>query len=290
MATLIVTRPRLGGSWDRVRTFDVLIDGKAAAKIAIGETIDIELPSGPHELRVRTNRAQSRPVVVTPAPEQTVRLAVGHGAGFRKALIGSVILSSLPFLGLVAWGALDAGALATPGGRGGTVSSHVYWQMLFLTPALTLVVLVLLAFSTFLRDQALVLIEIPTTDVSDQQAAELVRALRFRVRIAIRHLMLAVAILALVFWRSLEQTRSAIGSNLRLKAGVHAKSEESFRGLERGWLDIQAKASPSALFKQQVARAAARADYHAALKRKYEHAAAEGRFFVEPNAPEPTWP
>ena len=35
---------------------------------------------------------------------------------------------------------------------------------------------------------------------------------------------------------------------------------------------------------------AARADYHAAMRRKYEEAVARRWFFVEPDPPEPPWP
>ena len=39
--------------------------------------------------------------------------------------------------------------------------------------------------------------------------------------------------------------------------------------------------------RQEAAKAAARADFHAALRRKYEQAAAERWFTVEPDPPEP---
>ena len=42
--------------------------------------------------------------------------------------------------------------------------------------------------------------------------------------------------------------------------------------------------------RQSAARATARADYHAAMKRKYEEAAARRRLSVEPDPPEPPWP
>ena len=45
-----------------------------------------------------------------------------------------------------------------------------------------------------------------------------------------------------------------------------------------------------ARYRQEAAKAAARADFHSALRRKYEQAAAERWFTVEPDPPQSAWP
>jgi hypothetical protein len=46
----------------------------------------------------------------------------------------------------------------------------------------------------------------------------------------------------------------------------------------------------ASLIQGMAARTAAKADYHAAMKRKYEQAASGGPFWVEPDPPGPPWP
>ncbi len=88
----------------------------------------------------------------------------------------------------------------------------------------------------------------------------LLRERSFRVRITIRRLMIAVAISALCTWVTLEVFRSARASQFRSEANFHAYLEHTFRGLD-----------------------AAKADYHAAMKRKYAQAAASRSFSVAPD-------
>jgi hypothetical protein len=42
--------------------------------------------------------------------------------------------------------------------------------------------------------------------------------------------------------------------------------------------------------RELVAKTRARADYHAAMRRKHEQAASQGRFYVEADPPAPVWP
>jgi hypothetical protein len=272
MAKLIVTRPRLGRRWDSSQNLDVLIDGEPAAPIGLGKTIAIELPPGPHQVRARINRVGSQPVALEPGPDETHRLAVGFNVGFHKLITRSKILGSLPFFAIIAWDLFDAHQLLTNLRQPGPVLSQSDWKRAFMIPAGFLMVLIPLAFRFLWPDEFLVVCEVPTPELTDQQIAELLRSHPSRLRITIRQMMIAVALLTLALWGSLENYRFTRASSFRTMARFHAHIEAVFREFERD------------------SKAAAMADYHAAMKRKYEQAAARGVFSVEIDPPEPPWP
>jgi hypothetical protein len=264
MAKLVVARPRLGWRWDIDQRFDVLIDGKPTATIGLEETIVIDLPPGPHQVNARVTGAGSQPVLVDGAPEETLRLAVGMNVSFHSLMSWSLILGMLPFVGLVVWLLIDGYSLMGHIASGGTVSSHrdLYgaWKMALLVPTALLIIIPLLAFPEFLRNHSLLLTKIPDPDVTVEQIAELLRECPFHVRISIRQLMIVVAISALGFWISLEVFRSGRASEFKSQASLHADLEEVFREQN-----------------------AAKADYHAAMKRKYAQAVAKRLLSVEPD-------
>ena len=264
MAKLVVARPGLGRRWDIDQRFDVLIDGKPTATIGLEETIVIDLPPGPHQVNARVTGAGSQPVLVDGAPEETLRLAVGMNVSFHSLMSWSLILGMLPFVGLVVWLLIDGYSLMGHIASGGTVSSHrdLYgaWKMALLVPTALLIIIPLLAFPEFLRNHSLLLTKIPDSDVTVEQIAELLRECPFHVRISIRQLMIAVAISALSFWISLEVFRSTRALQFRFEASMHADLEGLFRSHHP-----------------------AKADYHAAMRRKYAQAAASGSFSVEPD-------
>jgi hypothetical protein len=294
MAKLIVTRPRLGRLWDTKLSFDVLIDGKPAAPIGLGETIAIDLTPGPHQVSARIARVGTQPIVVEPGLDETHRLAVGFNVGFNKLFTRSWTLGSLPFFVLSAWFLFDLQTLLTRGLRGGTAPFHGEWQIAIMIPAGILTFLVPLAFPLLWPNQFLVVLEISGPDRTEQQIAELLRAHPFRVRITIRHMMIAVALLALAFWASLEVYRFTRASSFRSQARLHADEEAMFRKFEQGWInsdfEMKKRGFGRGHFSKEAAKAAAVADYHAALRRKYEQAAARGAFSVEPDPQPPPWP
>ena len=61
---------------------------------------------------------------------------------------------------------------------------------------------------------------------------------------------------------------------------------------QQAWMvaDWQKRGRDASSYRQAAARAKARADYHAAMKRKYEEAAARHWFSVEADPPQPPWP
>jgi hypothetical protein len=267
MAKLIVTRPRLGPQWDIEPCFDLLIDGNPNASIGLGETVEVELPAGPHQVCARLPGAGSRSVLVDTAPGESRRLAVGPNVDFTRLLTWFLILDLSPMFGACIWLLIDS-ALLVQGIKAGTVSSHPgwqgAWQMAIMVPLFILFVLCSLAFPAISRHHALAVVDVAGPDLTVEQIAELLRERPFRVRITIRQLMIAVAISALLFWISVEVFRSTRASQFRLDASLHADLEGLFRGQN-----------------------AAKADYHAAMRRKYAQASASRAFSVGPDPSAP---
>jgi hypothetical protein len=204
MAKVLVTRPRLGRSWDTKQRFDILLDGAPAAPIGLGQTIQIELTPGPHGLGDRFERFRCQPMVFEAAPDAAHRFAVGPNVGFGR-LFGQVsLLASLPFFGLAAWFLFDAASMI----RSGTMVDHLNWQMPLLFPSALLALMPEMAYLRLVRDHALVLCEVPSPDLTDEEVAGLLRARPFHVRITIWQAMIAVALLAISFWASLQVSRS----------------------------------------------------------------------------------
>jgi hypothetical protein len=81
--------------------------------------------------------------------------------------------------------------------------------------------------------------------------------------------MIAVAVLAVLFWAAVAWIRYERSDYFRRKADLHA--------------------SIAAIW-QNTTKAGAIADYHDAMRCNYEQAASNGRFYVEPDPPEPTSP
>ena len=267
MAKLLVTRPRLGSLWDIEARFEVLIDGNPNAPIGLGETIAIDLSPGAHQVSARIDGARSQPVLVDVALEQTHRLAVGPDVGFSRFRSWSLYLGMCPFVGLTVWHFIEM-ASRLQGVRGGTVSSHSNsyhaLHMALLVPAALLMFMPLLAFLAYRRNHAFVFTEVPSPDLTVEQIAKLLRERPFHARITIRQLMIAVAISALCFWISLEVFRFTRTSQFQSVASMHAKLEDIFRGFN-----------------------AAKADYHAEMRRKYAQAAASRSFSVDPDPSAP---
>ncbi len=156
---------------------------------------------------------------------------------------------------------------------------------------------VLLHFASLIiwRDRLLYIEEIRDLGPTSRPAA-LPAEPSLPVRLTIRGMMIAVAILALLFWATIEWGRYTRHQFFRQRAISHGILTDTFRKSEQEFLRT-ARSSESAgqkssviLIRQFATRAAAKADYHAAMKRKYEEAIERRRLFVEPDPPEPPWP
>jgi hypothetical protein len=268
MARLIVTRPRLGPRWDIEEPFDVVIDGNPTAKIALGDAIAMDLPPRPHQVSVRLVNAGSQSVLVDAAARATHRLAVGTNVGLSRFTIWSLILGICPFIALMVWGFVGGASHLRQGASAGTALPppdwrHA-WKMALMVPAALTIFLPMLAITAFQRNHAFVVTEVPSSDLTVEQIARLVRERPFRVRITVRQLMIAVAVVAVCFWMSLEVFRSTRTSQFRSRASIHARAEDMFWEVD-----------------------GAKADYHAAMRRKYEQAAANGAMSTDPDPSAP---
>jgi hypothetical protein len=296
MARLIVTRPRLGRLCGPKQSFDIVLDGESVVPIALGATIEIELLPGSHRVTARAGGVRSQPIVAELGIDQTHRLAVGPNLGFHKLLGRTASLALIPFFGPAAW--LLYGLLSLLSSGVGSPKLKVIpsaeWQIALLIPSAVLAVTPVFVFIALLWNHALILVEIPEPDVTEDRAAEILRTRPFRMRISIRQMMLAVAVVALVFWASLELSRFASASSFRRQAAFYAGQDTMFREFERRWvksgLDMERQGFARGHFKNDAAKTRAVADYYAAMRRKYEQAAASRVLRVEPAPPPPPWP
>jgi hypothetical protein len=88
MAKLIISLPRThwieSASWSQgnsIYSVQILIDGRLAASIALGERIALELPIGRHNVRARQSFLGSQPIDIDATLEETHHIAVLPRAG-----------------------------------------------------------------------------------------------------------------------------------------------------------------------------------------------------------------
>ena len=260
MAKLIVMRPRLGDLWDNEDYLDVLIDGNPGASLGPGEEIVIHLPLGSYQVLARIKRGESQPVVLEMVAGEARRLAVGPNLAFYRLFNWFLILVMGTAAVGAAWLVIDV-ASHVQTAKAGTISTDANWrsawQMAMTAPSALMIVLLTVAIPALRQTHEFVVIELGDSDLTVEQIAELLRKRSSRVRITIRQLVIAVAILALWFWCSQEVFRWTRVSELQSQASLHGDLERLFRGQNN-----------------------AKADYHAAMQRKYAEAAASRSFSV----------
>ncbi len=302
MAQLIIRRLQVGRLVEGFPGWPIRIDGKRVASIDSGKRVEIEITPGRH--RVRVGAVLRSPALdVAAAPEETVHLAV------RQDMhpISRVFCYSIP-LAMLAQLGLGLSILSRAPGATFTGDQSVWLLLQF--PALTLPIVLLILFLFSWRTHHLDLQPIPDPDLSDAKIAEYQRAHRPRVTLTIRQMMILVAVVAMYLGVSVEWARSQQRSTFRYEASSHATREDWARrdqqralrvlhNLERAisGMDLERMGETGVTYgqalderRQALPRAAANADYHAAMKRKYEEAAARGWLTVEPDPPEPPWP
>ena len=270
-----------------------MIDGRCVRSIDPGETIELELPRGHHSVSAKATFFGSRPVEIDGTPDETRHFAAGLSSRWRKLnLLGGVfvIMSELP----VIWISLS---LSHQRHAGFPATLHRTWLHLLVIPITLLPVLaasLLLFLWAFCRSHILDLREIPLPEMTHRQIAEFLRSQPLCLRITIRHLMIAVAILAVLMAAAIQWLRHERSRDFRRDAERHAEWEAMFRKFENDDVRFagatETSTARAARWRQAAGKAAARAAYHDALRCKYEQAAAEGRFSVEPDPPEPPWP
>jgi hypothetical protein len=282
MAKLIVTRPRSRGFRVAPWSIRILVDGTRVASVGAGMTAEIPLPPGRHQVTAHAHPFWSRAIEIDAGDEDTHHLAVDYDPRVARWFWLSATLPFLIIFGLFFWDVSHGGARALADRR-------ELWIFAFATSGLPLMLVV-----HFLTDQYLALDRVPNLDWINPHYAALLKSRPLRWRISIRRLMFAVAVAGIVLGTAVTSSRYQRRRDFRKRADLHARSEALYReteqGQERTAAELNKRALDGSFMRQSAARSAARADYHAALKRKYEQAA-DGRWrSVEPDPPEPPWP
>jgi hypothetical protein len=283
MARLIVTRPR--PSFEKLRPYRILIDGQVATSIGGGDEVEIALPPGRHRITARVGVLRSQPLEIEAGPEEAhhllVRSHVDRRGPLRVAFFSTFLVPIATLSLMLAGQAL----FSDPFEKG--------WFTQFLGPMIWLPFWLTFASMIVWRDRILCLEAIPSPDPIGGSAVP-PESRPLRIRITIRDLMIAVAIVAFLFWAGVEWTRFTRSDVFQKRASYHLQFENQFRGFERDLLRMAGgmpATSPNANpFRQSAAKAAAVAEYHAAMRRKYEEAAARQVFAVEPDPPAPRYP
>jgi hypothetical protein len=283
MATLIVTGPRpFANNW-RIR---ILVDGRIAATVAGRWSAMIDLTPGRHQITAKRAFLSSQPVQIEAGPEGVHHLRAGSNID-RRGPLRFVFYSTM----LVPWVALLLPSFVS--GRLFSDTTEASWFTIFLSPLAVLPSLLPFALLALWRDRILFLEEIPTSD-DDARRRSPPWSQLLHVRLTIRGLMVAVAILAILFGAGVEWMRFTRRGLYQAKASLHSQFEANFRNLqqsqERLTAEFEKKHHRASPIRQAMSKTAAMVDYHASMRRKYEEAAARRAFSVEPDPPAPPWP
>jgi hypothetical protein len=287
MTSLVIKRPRddIEGR-DR---YQIVIDDGRVVSIEPGETIWFALGTGHHEVTARAGWVGSQSIAVEAETDTAYELIVAQNRKFHLPWIIAAVLVGVALMGTI---------LALPTGSqwaSGVVENG--WRGLIPPLALPLIILMILIGIgplAFARKSALSLVQVSDCDLTVEEIADLLRAQPLRPRFSVRVTMVVVAILAVVLAVGVQQSKSQRQFHFRNRAKMHAEIERLVRtsqdessqlaaSLEKSGFDATAE-------RQAAGKAAAKADYHAAMRQKYEHAASLGWFTVEPDPPAPRWP
>jgi hypothetical protein len=88
-ATIVLRRER-GGYRDFLRSYQVMVDGKMAAKIKRGQTLTLPIPAGQHEIFLRIDWCRSPSVEVDAQPGQVIEMSC-EPAGSATEGLGAVL-------------------------------------------------------------------------------------------------------------------------------------------------------------------------------------------------------
>jgi|SRR5215469_18102852 len=73
-ATIVLRRER-GGYRDFLRSYEVMVDGKMAAKIKRGQTVTLPIPAGQHEIFLRIDWCRSPSVEVDARSGEVIKMS-----------------------------------------------------------------------------------------------------------------------------------------------------------------------------------------------------------------------
>ena len=247
--------------------------------------VEIPLPPGLHRVTARLDFLRSQPLEIDADPEGVHHLLVGSNMNRRMPWKLALYSAMWTPLALVLLNFARDSLFSDP--------LESVWFSRFMIPVAVLPGLLLLTLMIVRRDHILFLEEISHPEGTGPLAFP-PGSQPPRVPITIRDLMVAVAVLAILLAAGIEWTRFTRRDFFLKRANSHSQGEAQFRDFEEVFARMAADSErlglDAAPTRRSEARSAARADYHTAMKRKYEDAAARRRIAIEPDPPEPPWP
>jgi hypothetical protein len=82
--TIRLVRPSL--LVDRIRSYQILLDGKQAGKIGNDSTLELRIPAGPVTVQAKLDWTRSQPLTINAVPGQTIEIEVRNHWGTTRAL------------------------------------------------------------------------------------------------------------------------------------------------------------------------------------------------------------
>lgn len=82
---------RLSNHSERLRPYDVFIDGALIGTISRNRVADFRVPSGTYVIEIRTGRIGSRPLMIETRPDHTVEIEVWNSGGTLRAIWASTL-------------------------------------------------------------------------------------------------------------------------------------------------------------------------------------------------------
>ena len=288
MAQLILTRRKQFLAMSP--PYQIVVDDRLEAPILVRQTIGIELPPGHHEVAAKMGTLTSDPIQIDAVLEGSHHFEVGtRVAGWYTVihlLPAVLMIVMLPFLRsnmlvVINFGVLPAVILS--------FVSTFHSMYVTMRGSRLLYFKRLSGSDTPAQGGVICDVEFQYADLQPFQPLKPVR-----VQFSVRGIMIAVAIVAVVLWLGMGHFRSLKQAQHQRTAQMHSEIEAIWRENEQRQnqlIEVMKRANgDSRFFRGSAARSAATADYHQAMRRKYERAAALGLLSVEPDPPEPPRP
>ncbi len=98
-ATIVLWRER-GGYREMLRSYQVMVDGKVAAKIKRGQTVTLPIPAGPHVIFLQVDWCRSPNVEVDALPAQVIEMSCASAGGAVDGLSAAVGRASESYIRL----------------------------------------------------------------------------------------------------------------------------------------------------------------------------------------------
>lgn len=80
---------------DRIRKYKVMVDEKEVGQLGVGESIDVDITPGSHEVYVEIDWCRSKKLTIDYTEGETVILECGNSMGGFKILFSLVYVTAL---------------------------------------------------------------------------------------------------------------------------------------------------------------------------------------------------